>query len=139
MTRKKRGGSRFVKLNHWVLRCEAWKNLSPHGRCLLIELMRRYNSYNNGDIRLSIREAAACLHSGKDQARKAFVELQEYGFIRMSQVGSFRCKVRHATTWTLTEYEVNGQQPTKDFIRRDEIKTRYPLQVPTVPAPGTAQ
>ncbi len=139
MAHKKRRGTRFVLLHHWMLRCETWKRLSPHGRCLLIELMRRYNSWNNGGIRLSIREAAACLHSGKDRARNALVELQEYGFIRMSQPGSFHRKVPHATTWTLTEYEVNGREPTKDFIRWDTGKSRYPPKIPTVPASGTAK
>ena len=94
MARKKKGTARFVLIHHWILRCEAWKHLSPHGRCLLIELKRRYNSLNNGDIRLSVREAAECLHSGKDRARKALVELQEFGFIRMSQRGSFQCSDR---------------------------------------------
>ena len=57
----------------------------------------------------------------------------------MSQIGSFDYKVRHATTWTLTEYEIDGREPTKDFIRWHENKTRYPLQVPTVPTSGTGK
>ena len=48
----------------------------------------------------------------------------------MSQIGSFDYKVRHATTWTLTEYEIDGREPTKDFIRWHENKTRHPPQVP---------
>ena len=139
MAHKKKRGTRFVLLGHWMLRCEAWKRLSPYGRCLLIEFKRRYTSWNNGDIRLSVREAANCLHSGKDRARKALVELQECGFIQMSQRGSFHRKVPHATTWTLTEYEVDGREPTKDFIRWDTGKSRYPSQVLTVPASGTAK
>jgi hypothetical protein len=137
MVRKKKGTARFVSIPHWMLRCGAWKQLSPHARCLLIELKRRYNSWNNGDIRLSIREAAACLHSGKDRAGKALVELQEYGFIRLSQLGSFNYKARHATTWTLTEYGVDGREPTKDFIRWHERNSRSSLQVLTVLTSGT--
>jgi hypothetical protein len=137
MARKEKDGTRFVSLPYWVMRCEAWKQLSPHARCLLIELKGRFNGSNNGDIRLSIREAAACLHSGKDRARNALVELQMYGFIRMSQLGSFHYKQRHATTWTLTEYSVDGREPTKDFIRWGENKVRSSPQVLTVPTSGT--
>jgi hypothetical protein len=35
----------------------------------------------------------------------------------VAQEGSFGQKTRHATTWTLTEFEIGGQAPPKDFMK----------------------
>ena len=75
------------------------------------------NGTNNGDIPMSIREAAGLLRTGKDQATKAFADLQDRGFIKPSVKGCFTFKARHATTWVLTEYRLNDQPPTKEFMK----------------------
>ena len=86
-------------------------------RCLEMELKALYNGINNGELYLSVREAADRLNIADNTANKAFKELEEKGFIKPKQKGSFNWKKRHATLWILTEFEFNEQLATKDFMR----------------------
>lgn len=101
----------------WFLDTPAWRSLSPQARCIYLEIAQRYYGSNNGEISLSVREAARLVHIAKDTATKAFHELEEKGFIRRNVCGSFNWKLRHATTWILTEHAFNDQPATKDFAR----------------------
>lgn len=86
-------------------------------RCLEMELKALHNGSNNGNFFLSVREAAKRLGIAPNTAARAFNELEEKGFIKPKQKGAFAWKVRHATSWILTEFEYNGQLATKDFMR----------------------
>jgi len=110
-------GPRFVKLEHWMLMTPAWQSLPPAPRALYLALAQRYNGSNNGEISMSIREAARLLHVAKDTATKAFRELEAKGFIRRNICGSFNWKIRHATTWILTEHAFGDHLATKEFAR----------------------
>ncbi len=107
---------RFVLNYEWMLKSPAYRSLSCYSRCLLEEIKRLYNGTNNGELYLSVRGAAELLNAHKDTAAKAFGELENKGFIRARTKGSFSQKIRHATTWILTEYEYAGQLPTKAFM-----------------------
>lgn len=111
------GEPRHVRLYHWLLKTSAWQSLSPQGVATYVALSQIYNGSNNGEIALSVRAAARQLHIAKDTATKAFHELEEKGFIRRNVCGSFNWKLRHATTWILTEHAFNDQPATKDFAR----------------------
>ena len=115
---------RFVKLDEWLQATDAWQALRPTPRALYVELVRRFNSLNNGEISMSVREAAALLHIAKDTASKAFRELDEKGFIRRNVCGSFNWKLRHATTWILTAYDFGEESATKEFARWRPEKTK---------------
>lgn len=121
-------GDRFVMLHFWLLKSVAWDSLSPHGSRLLVEMMTRYNGMNNGEIWFSHREAAHKLGVGKNMPAKIFRELEDLGFIKVRQLGSFDWKVRHATTWELTIFDCDGHQATKDFMRvgREEVQMPVP-------------
>lgn len=120
-TGRTKGEAKHVRFYEWMLRGLAYRSLSCHARCLLVELYRRHNGENNGEISMSNREAAALLGINKDTAWKTFKQLVDRGFIREHQRGSFSCKLRHATTWILTEFHYAEQLPTKDFMRWQEI------------------
>ena len=94
---------------------EAWRALNPACRALYLELVRRYNGHNNGEISLSVREAARLLHIAKDTATKALKELEDKGFIKRNVCGSFNWKLKHATTWILTEHDLGDEPATKEF------------------------
>lgn len=111
------GPNRFLKLDHWILKTAAWRSLPPASRALYVEIAQRYNGGNNGEISLSVREAAHLIHVAKDTATKSFHELEAKGFIRRNVCGSFNWKLRHATTWILTEYPFLEKEATKDFAR----------------------
>lgn len=113
MKQKGRTPSRFVALPYNLLESAAWKDLSPQAALIYIEVKRRYNGSNNGDIPLSCREAAEIAHCGKGTAGKKLAELVEHGFIKPAVKGRFRN--HHASTWGLTSEPYEGQSPTGEW------------------------
>ena len=111
------GPTRFLKLEHWILKTPAWQSLPSASRALYVEIAQRYNGGNNGEISMSVREAAHLIHVAKDTATKSFHELEAKGFIQRNLCGSFNWKLRHATTWILTEHAVLDKDATKEFAR----------------------
>lgn len=129
---------RYVRLFHWLQDTPAWRSLGPAPRALYIELSKRYNSYNNGDISMSVREAADLIHISKNTASNCFRELEAKGFIKRNQCGSFNWKLKHATTWILTEFDFQDQLATKDFTRwRPQNEKPGPKSSPNCPKRGT--
>lgn len=109
------GPPRFLKLEHWIFKTPAWRSLPPASRALYVELAQRFNGSNNGEISLSVREAAQLVNIAKDTSSKSLHELEDKGFIRRHICGSFDWKFKHATTWILTEHPLDGQLATKEF------------------------
>jgi predicted transcriptional regulator len=87
----------------------AWRSLSGTAVKVYVELRRRYNGGNNGDLSLSLDEAARLLHLGKATVGRAFVELEAKGFVRMTSRG--RWYGRQATTYAVTDRPVGKNPP----------------------------
>lgn len=124
MTRKpykraKRGGGRHVHLSEWLQSSEAWATMKPGPRALYVELRRRFNGANNGDIFLSHREAALALNVNRNTATAYFAELEERGFIRMTvgpHLGPSGIGV--ASKWALEDEATKDCKPAgKAFMR----------------------
>lgn len=155
------GGDAHVRLYWWEIESAAYRSLRPAARALLVELKALFNGLNNGELFLSVREAAKRLGCGKNLAAELFEELQDRGFIRPNEVGAFNMKSAarrgKATTWILTEHPFgNATAGTRDFMRwqpRSTMKAidgpsgrdgrslsqgQCPLEsAPTVPVTGT--
>ena len=118
---KRKGKSKFLMLEGFMMRSAAWRALTPNERAAYIELKWRYDGLNNGRIGLGCRELAAALHSSRDTAVRALAGLQEKGFTFKAKASGFSVKTRTATEWRLTEYNCNvtGELATKDFMRWD--------------------
>lgn len=82
-----RSSGRFVMLPEWLQKSDAWASLKPGPRALYVELKRRFDGTNNGGIFLSHRDAAAALNVNKDTVAGWFADLQERGFITLTQGG----------------------------------------------------
>lgn len=124
------GKDRFVCLYHWLLKSEAYRSLNGTARALLVEFYALYNGRNNGELFLSVREAARRLRVAPNTAVKAIAQLQDRGFIRANHVGSFNWKGGNATSWILTEFSFADQLPTKDFMRwRPQAENQKPILV----------
>ncbi len=108
---------RYVKLDYWLLECPAWQSLSFKARALYVAFKQRYNGINNGYVHMSVREAQTDLGCANGTASNAIAELVEKGFIKYRFKGTFSHKVHRASEFILTEYEYNGQKPSKDFMR----------------------
>src|SRR3954451_15400028 len=85
---------RHVRQYEWMLASPAYRSLGIYSRALLLEIARRYNGINNGDISMSYREAEELLNCSNKPIPGAFRELQEKGFIKQSRRGSFDWKTR---------------------------------------------
>ena len=116
-TPRQRYDASHVRFYAWMMNSPAYRSLSALGRALLVELYALYNGLNNGDLFLSVRDAALRLNVSKTTVAPVFKEVESRGFIRARQRGSFAWKERHATSWILTEFSFAGQPPTKDFMR----------------------
>ena len=110
--RSKKGG-KFVRLGDGMLTSEAWKSLSGSAIKYYVELRRRYNGTNNGDLHLSLEEARKCLRMARDTVLRVQQELVAKGFIRMTKRGGFHQRV--ATTWALTDEPAPATPPTHDY------------------------
>lgn len=106
-------------LPHFLLDCAAWRALPPQARALYLELKRRYNGSNNGQIALSVRDGADLCRINRDTVGKSFKLLEGLGFIELVTPGSFTLKVRHAAEWRLTSETCNatGALPSKAFMQ----------------------
>ena len=106
-------------LHFYLLHSNAWLSLSASSRAVYIQLLSRYNGFNNGQIAYSVRDAARECRIARNTAANAFKELEVAGFIVLRTKGAFSRKFRHATEWLLTDYrdEILGEAPKKLFMR----------------------
>lgn len=115
--------TRFARLDHALLNSCAYRALSPNARALLVELAMLENGSNNGSLYLSIRDAGDRIGVVDLTAvRKAFDELQELGFIAMTEESHFHVKTAEksrARCWRLTWLAGPGRKgPSMDYAAR---------------------
>lgn len=118
--------SRFVRLDYRMLNSNAYRSLSPNARSLLIEVMMLFNGGNNGSLYLSVEDAAHRIGVADHHAASAaFKELQEMGFIEMTQDAYFWIKAAHtsrARTWRLTGEAGPGRKaPSCAYMVREPL------------------
>jgi hypothetical protein len=115
----KRGAGRHVQLPEWLQASEAWATLTPGPRALYIELKRRFNGSNNGQIVFSHRCAAEALNVHRNTVGPWFSELQKRGFICMTQAPYLGPSgIGKASVWALEELPTsNGKPADKAFMR----------------------
>jgi DNA-binding transcriptional MocR family regulator len=116
---KKRGAGRHVQLSEWLQVSEAWATLKPGPRALYIELKRRFNGANNGEIFLSHRDAALALNVNRNTATEYFRELAEREFITMTMAPHLGVSgIGKASKWALQEEPTRDGKPAlKGFMR----------------------
>lgn len=127
MGKNRSSEARHIRLYEWELKSEAYQSLDVYARALLVEFKRRYNGQNNGGIAFSLNEMQTALGCSNKPVAKALVALQERGFVRLAQKGSFDWKARgrapsRSSTWILTEHSIDLPlrtltPGTKDYMR----------------------
>ena len=130
---QKKGGGRHVQLPEWLQASEAWATLKPGPRALYIELKRRYNGSNNGEIFLSYRDAACALNAHRNTVGAWFDELQERGFITLTTPPHLGPSgIGQASKWALEELPTpDGKPAGKAFMRwREKQKPRTKNRTP---------
>lgn len=123
--------TRFARLDHGLLTSPAYRSLSPNARSLLIELAMMENSKNNGELFLSVRDAADRMGIADHHAvTKAFDELEGMGFIACTKDAHFAVKAgsgSRARCWRITWQSTPSLRlaPTHEYqTRRAEPGTR---------------
>lgn len=116
--------TRFVRLDHGILRSNAFRSLSPNDRSLLIELAMLENGRNNGSLYLSVRDAAHRMGvADLKAATRSFDTLQELGLIELTIPASFRSGssgLSRARCWRLPWLAGPGRKgPNWDFLKRE--------------------
>lgn len=126
-TGRRKNGGRFILVDHVLFDSPAYRSLSCTARALLYEMNRFYNGSNNGEIFMSQRMAAERLGLKTHRtAAKALRELEDRSFIRTRVKGSFTRKTLHASTFVLTNQELNGQPASRDFMRWEPRAEKKP-------------
>ncbi len=106
-------GEQFVPIPYAMARSAAFRSLSGPALKVWVELRSRFNGMNNGDLSVSLDEASRLLGMGKATAKRAFDELEEKGFIKLTKRGSWYGRM--ATTWSVTDRSLKGERPTNDW------------------------
>jgi hypothetical protein len=124
--RRTNPGNKFVMLERWFWRCPAWQALPHPARSLYVELEMLFDGQNNGSLEMGIRRAMTLLGCSFNFTRKMFAELEDKGFVKPNQRGSFSWKGGRETTWILTKHELKGQPPTAEYARWQPSKKQNP-------------
>lgn len=131
----------FIMIENWVFDSRAFRALKPGPRALLLELIRRHNGSNNGQIGLGVREAAKALNADKTTVNGYFKDLQVVGLIAPGRPGGFNMKVptmRRASEWRLTWQTTESGPATKEFLTLPENSTVRKIRTPSPENPDTA-
>lgn len=108
-------GHSFIMLRHDMIDSAAWRSLSCNARCVWLEVVRRYNGYNNGSIPMSCREAGKLCGFSQNTAGRAFKELEDAGFLKVGIYAGFRNKHRVSTRWVLTHERLDDKKPSNEW------------------------
>ncbi len=108
------GDERHLRLYHWMTEAPAYIALSNNAKCVLWELMRRYDGNNNGKISFG-GQGGWHAHLSPDVTERSLTELGKGGFIAESEPAIPRLK--KSRKWRLTMYAADGKPPTKDFMK----------------------
>ena len=131
----KRLDASHARLYQWLLDSPAYLSLSCQARAVLLEIARGHDGMNNSRLGLSIRRASERCNIARGTAARAFVELQERGFIDCMTKGAFNLKAPHASEWRLTWWscDVTGDLPSKKFMgwgrEKQNAVSKYPVTV----------
>ena len=133
---RKRGAGRHVQLPEWLQRTEAWATMKPGPRALYVELKRRFNGQNNGEIYLSHRDAAIALNVHRNTVGSYFAELEQRGFVVMTagaHLGPSGTGI--SAQWALSELPLAGMKKASNDFK----KWKSPAQKPCMTVTNTVR
>jgi hypothetical protein len=115
-TRGSKGADRFFKAERYVSETMAWKRLSPAARAAWLEFGWAYNGSNNGRLAMSCRRLAGKLNISRMSAARAIQELVTFGFLEITQSGTFS-GIRRTAEYRLTQFNCDktGELPSRAF------------------------
>jgi hypothetical protein len=131
----------YTSLPYAQLKSEAWRSLSGAAIKVWLELHTRFNGGNNGNVRLSMNEAVKALGISKGTAQRAFIELEQKGFIALQNPGNWYHRKAHE--WRLTTKRMQtakGVQAATNDWQSWRAKTKDgPLEYPSPSSIGPSR
>lgn len=106
----------FVQIPKYMKESSGYKHLVLNctgALTVYIDLADRYNGINNGEISYSVREGKESLGLTPNTVGKYLKALERYGLIITTQKGCFNLKKRHASTYEITMWSVEGKHKAK--------------------------
>ena len=113
LARKYRRPRGFIPLWREVVESPAYRDLKPPARCLLNEFLLINNTYRNGQLSISTKNARKAINVSEETAGKAFHSLAEHGFIVLTKGELWQ--ERKAREWRITFEECKGREPTDEW------------------------
>jgi hypothetical protein len=98
----------FIMLLHSVYDSPNFKSLSAHAIRALLNLARRYNGANNGDLALTWKMAHKAGWKSRDTLEKSIAELVHFGMIVRTRQGGLNFPNLYALTWQAIDH-CNGK------------------------------
>lgn len=120
-----------VRLHHWWMESEAYRDLKPVARCLMHELMRLAGRDKNGQVSLGRRRAASILKANPRTVTTAYAELVEHGFLVLTKHEDWQRGTERE--WRVTVLPCNKQEPTHDW---KQWQPGHPVRHPPRKRPG---
>jgi hypothetical protein len=97
-----------------LLTHSVWIEQQPAARVIFIDVCKRHNGRNNGEIGYGVAAGAKAANVSPATANRRLNELQERGLLKLRKEGSFNIKDRQKQTreWEITIYPVAGRPPS---------------------------
>jgi hypothetical protein len=114
MPAKRYNSTRKLHIEHRVLESPAYQRLSNTAKCVLPEMMRRFDGNNNGALRFGGEDGAAAGFPPR-MTERALKQLETERFIVETAPAIPQQGRRRA--WRLTMYRVGRKAPTMDFLQ----------------------
>ncbi len=127
-----------------LMETPAWITLSCQAKALYLLLLMEWKgpkANNNGQIQLSVRQAAEKLSIGINTAARAFHELQAHGLLVVRQAAVLGVKGQAtAPEYEITEIAMPGRQEGRKLFKDWKPDADYPVQKAAVHNPtGTKE
>lgn len=106
-----------ARIYHSWMVLSAWRNISPHARALLVEMLASYRPGMNGALEWPQSRVSDLLQCGNVKAAETLVELEKAGWLEVTRAGAFS-GARKATHYRLTCYPcaMTGDPASKAFM-----------------------
>jgi DNA-binding transcriptional MocR family regulator len=122
---------RFTKMISVTMDTTAWRALSSTAQALYPFLRLEWkgkNYCNNGEIKLSTRQAAYALGVNVDTAARAFRDLQAKGFIVMTNPGCLGIAGKGISpSYELTELGTKADSKPRKLFKQWDPKREFPV------------
>ena len=116
-----RGGHMAIPFFVWD--SSAMRDCDAVSRVVFLEILRRFNGFNNGRISLSVREAAEKAKVSIATANKKIHNLVKLGFVIITRNSGFNMKCRTAREFEITFHPANNRPAKNTFKSYNKINS----------------